>query len=282
MTDADDYAAFRESVGWIELDRDVVEVSGPDAITFLQGQLSQDVEAMAPDTSAWSFLLQPQGRVDAFLRVTRLPGDVVLLDVDGDFGEAVVTRLNRFKLRTKADIRLLDTWRCIGLRGPGAWQASPSAQGLVAAADWPGLPGVDLLGPAAHAPEGVRMCGLAAYEAVRIEAGVPEMGREIDGKTIPGETGLVGLAVSMTKGCYTGQELVARMDARVAAPPRELRGLLIEGDEIPSPGGVVTSAALSPRLGVVALGYVGRSAAGADTIEVDGRVARIRPLPLVE
>ncbi|MDQ1395523.1 MAG: tRNA-modifying protein YgfZ [Acidimicrobiaceae bacterium] len=282
MTDVEDYEAFREGVGWIELDRDVVEVSGPDALNFLQGQLSQDVEAMAPDTSAWSFLLQPQGRVDAFLRVTRLPGDVFLLDVDGDFGEAVLARLNRFKLRTKADLTLLDTWRCVALRGPGAWQAAPSAQGLVAAADWPGLPGVDLLGPAAHPPEGVRLCAMAAYQAVRIEAGVPEMGREVDDRTIPAETGLVERAASMTKGCYTGQELVARMDARVAAPPRQLRGLLIEGDDIPAPGEIVTSAAMSPRLGVVALGYVGRSAAAAETIEVDGRAARIRPLPLVE
>ena len=84
--------------------RDFVEVSGTDAATFLQGQLSQDIDVVRARGSAWSFLLQPQGKVDAWLRVSVAGPEAFVLDVDGGFGEAVVTRLNRFRLRVKVDI----------------------------------------------------------------------------------------------------------------------------------------------------------------------------------
>src|SRR5687768_12379363 len=96
----------------MKVPRDVVRVSGPDAISFLQGQLSQDVDGLAVGATAWSLLLQPQGKVDALVRVTRIADDAVVLDVDGGFGDAVVTRLDRFKLRVKADIDALDGWTC--------------------------------------------------------------------------------------------------------------------------------------------------------------------------
>ena len=86
------------------LPRDVIRASGPDTIPFLQGQLSQDVAALAVGETSWSWLLQPQGKVVALLRVTRLGDDDVLLDTDGGFGTGVVGRLERFKLRTKCDL----------------------------------------------------------------------------------------------------------------------------------------------------------------------------------
>ncbi len=94
-------------------------------------------------------------------------------------------------------------------------------------ADWPGLPGGDLVGESPEAPAGVAMCGMDAYEAVRIEAGIPVMGRELDERTIPAEAGVVDMSVSFTKGCYTGQELVARIDSRGGNVPRRLRGLVL-------------------------------------------------------
>ncbi|MEO7429244.1 MAG: hypothetical protein ABIY48_07645, partial [Acidimicrobiales bacterium] len=93
---------LRTTLGAAPIRRDVVRVHGPDAVAFLQGQLSQDVAALAVGASAPSLLLQPTGKVDAWLRVTRMGDDDVLLDVEAGFGPAVHERLRRFKLRTKA------------------------------------------------------------------------------------------------------------------------------------------------------------------------------------
>ena len=117
-----DYLALRRDLGVIPIKRDVVLATGPDAATFLQGQLSQDVAGLAVGASAWSLLLQPQGKIDAWLRVTRRGEDAFALDVDGGYGAAVIARLNRFKLRTKCELEHLTDWRCLAVRGPAATQ----------------------------------------------------------------------------------------------------------------------------------------------------------------
>ncbi len=282
----------------VEVDRDVVRVSGPDALAFLQGQISQDVVGLAPGASAWSFVLQPQGKVDAWFRVTRME-DEVLLDVDGGFGAALLARLERFKLRTKAEFETLTTWRCVALRDPtssGAWGANqpvaPQAGVVVVDAAWPGVEAVDLLGEDPQLPPGLSLASRDVYEALRIECGVPAMGRELTERTIPAEAGVVDRSVSFTKGCYTGQELVARIDSRGGNVPRRLRGVILDGDDLPEAGasvtidgrevGTITSAAHSSRLGaVVALAYVRRDVEPPTGAELDGRVARIEALPLV-
>ncbi|MDP8938328.1 MAG: hypothetical protein M3O23_11485 [Actinomycetota bacterium] len=292
-----DYLALREEAGVVELPRDFVRVSGPDALTFLQGQLSQDVD-LPVDGWAWALLLQPQGKMVALLRVTRLGDDEFVLDTDGGWGATVVERLNRFKLRVKADVDPL-AWRCLAVRGPRAHEAvarRAGAGGLAVGADWPGLAGVDLIGDAPQPPEGVRPCSLHAYQAVRVEAGVPEMGRELDEHTIPAEAGVVERSVSFTKGCYTGQELVARIDSRGGNVPRRLRGVVVTTNVIPPPGasltvdgkevGQLTSVAESlERRAPVALAYVRRAVEPpADAvISWDGgnAPARIEALPLV-
>jgi tRNA-modifying protein YgfZ len=270
---------------WVGVPRDVVRVTGPDAVSFLQGQVSQDVDRLAPGASAWSFVLQPQGKVDAWFRVSRpAEGDGLLLDVDGGFGDALVQRLERFKLRTKADFERLADWRCVAVRGVDG----PRRAG------WPGVDGHDLLGPSPEPPAGVAEGTLGQYEALRIECGVPAMGRELTERTIPAEAGawVIEASVSFTKGCYTGQELVARIDSRGGNVPRHLRGLILDGDAVPAPGaavtiegddvGSVTSAAWSDRLdAVVALAYVKRDVDVPTGGGVDGRVARIEPLPLL-
>jgi tRNA-modifying protein YgfZ len=282
--------------------RDVVRVSGPDAVAYLQGQLSQDVEGLDVGATTWSFVLQPTGKVDAWLRVTRTSGDAYVLDVDGGAGDALTTRLRRFLLRTKAEIQPLD-WHCVALRGPGA-EAMASEVAVEAAlrvpAGWPGVEGTDLLGPDVTLPPEVAPADPEAYEAQRITAGVPAMGAELTEKTIPAEAGqwLVDASVDFTKGCFTGQELVARIDSRGGNVPRRLRGLVLDGPAPAPPGaavtgsesdqevGEVTSSIYSPALGVaVALAYVGRAVeprANAAVVWPGARRgAEIRPLPLV-
>jgi folate-binding protein YgfZ len=248
---------------WIE--RDVVRAGGPETVTFLQGQLSQDVESLAVGASAWSLLLQPSGKVDSWLRVTREDDDVMVLDVDGGWGDALIKRLERFKLRTKCELERLDGWRCLAVRGVGPDEpAAPTALSI----EWPGTPGYDLLGPEIELPGDVELADLGTYERARIEAGVPALGRELTDATIPVEAGqwLVDASVSFTKGCFTGQELVARIDSRGGNAPRPIRGLRIQGianerDEIAVDGksiGTITSAvdtvALAPLSRTVAIG----------------------------
>ncbi|HUP70634.1 MAG TPA: glycine cleavage T C-terminal barrel domain-containing protein [Acidimicrobiales bacterium] len=296
---AEDYRALRHEVGAVWLARDFLRVHGPDTVSWLQGQLSQDVARLAVGEAADSFLLQPQGKVDALLRVTRTAHDEMVIDVDAGFGEAVAARLKRFKIRVKAEVEPLP-WRCLALRGPRSHDLDlepGDGVAAVVAADWPGLPGVDVVGPDVTVPAGVHQCGPEGWEVVRIEAGIPMMGRELTEKTIPAEAGVVERAVSFTKGCFTGQELVARIDSRGGNVPRHLRGVVLgSAGELPPLGAVLvvdgkevgslTSVAASPAgAGGVALAYVRREVeppAGAEvTWDGGSGPARVETLPLV-
>jgi len=269
---------LRTTVGAVPIARDVVTVEGPEATDFLQGQLSQDVAGVTIGGSAWSLLLQPTGKVEAWLRVTRPDGERFLLDVEQGFGDAVLARLRRFKLRTKADLAL-DHLSGLAIRGPGAAGFEPEAPSTIAAdAGWPGVEGIDLLSGQALALAGVRLADRSALEALRIECGVPGMGAELTDATIPAEAGqwLIGASVSFTKGCYTGQELVARIDSRGGNVPRPIRGLLVDGDPAPRGASVsvdgkevghVTSSARSEAIGAVALAPLAR------TVEIGARVS---------
>jgi tRNA-modifying protein YgfZ len=288
--------------------RDAVLVSGPEAITYVQGQVSQDVAGLA--VSSWSWLLQPAGKVDALVRFTRTGPDSLLADVDEGFGELVVNRLTRFKLRTKATFMPV-RMSVLMLRGPGAGAAADElgpqvgvgqpipAEAVPDEAELPDdLPMATRAAPLWSAAEeaadlllyGRRFHSGPAYEqdpagwpAARIAAGVPAMGAELTEKTIPGETGLVPLTVSFTKGCYTGQELVARIDSRGGNVPRHLRRLrssellevgaeLVAGDKVV---GTVTSAAVSESEGPVALAYVGRAVEPGATVDAGGTAVQV-------
>jgi folate-binding protein YgfZ len=287
-------------VAAVPIERDLLLVSGSDADTFLQGQLSQDVSTLAVVGPSWSFLLRPDGKVVAWLRIARLGADRFVLDVDAGWGQAVLERLERFKLRVKVEIEPIEGWSWVALRGPGLSGVDLGSAGaeLILPADWPGLAGADLVGPAVRVPDGVPEVPATVLEVARVEAGVPRMGAELGERTIPAEAGawVVESSVSFTKGCYTGQELVARIDARGSHVPRYLRGLELQGSELPPPGaavvvearevGRITSATPSPRTGgVVALGYVGRAVEppAEAFVRWDGRElpGSIRSLPLV-
>jgi len=286
------YRALTEDVALVDLPRDVLLVTGGDAGAFLQGQLSADVDALGSrlGSSTDTLLLQPTGKVEALLRVTRWV-DGFLLDVDADWGAVVEARLRRFLLRMDVAIEALP-WRCLALRGPKAHEVDTGALGLPA--DWPAWPGVDVLGEDPPRPEGVPEATLDDYEAARVEAGVPRMGAELDERTIPAEAGVVERAVSFTKGCFVGQELVARIDSRGGNVPRRLRGVVVAGDAVPPVGaevvvgdrevGRITSAVRSPARGPVALAYLGRAVEVPAPVVVrwEGREAsaEARPLPL--
>ncbi len=299
------YLALRRSVAAFDHHRDVLRVQGTDAVSFLQGQLSADVAALAVGDSTWSLLLQPQGKVVAWLRASRTGEDEVVLDVDGGSGDAVVERLERFKLRVDATIEPLG-WRCVALRGPAADTVDLSGvdAAVVAPVDWRGLPGVDLLGPAVESPDGVPVSHIQAVHNVRIEQGWPAMGHELDDSVIPGEAGqwLVDASVSFTKGCYTGQELVARVDSRGNNTPRRLHGVVLATNVLPPVGAeVVVDGEVRGRLtsvgesldlrAPIALGYVHRSVetpseatlrwSSADGAEEVTAPATVRDLPLI-
>jgi folate-binding protein YgfZ len=293
-----DQEALRHSAGAVAVTRDVLRLSGPEATSYLQGQLSQDVEALAAGGSAWAFLLQPTGKVDTWLRVTRTAADSFVLDTDRGAGESMAARLKRFKLRTRFDLETL-TWQCVALRGEAVAHldlAEVAGDIVVARAPWPTVPALDLLGAEVQPPAGVRVCSEDALEALRIEEGVPAMGAELTSATIPGEAGrwAIDASVSFTKGCYTGQELVARIDSRGGNVPRPVRGLLVDGDAVPPPGtelhvaskvvGRVTSSAISLRFGrPVALAVVARSVEVGDVLQVataPSSTARVSALPL--
>jgi tRNA-modifying protein YgfZ len=322
--------ALRTGAGAFRAPRDALAVRGPEAPAYLQGQLSQDLEALAVGGSADSLLLEPDGKVSALLQVIRVDADGFVLVSDGGYGEAVATRLRRFLLRSKVTLEPL-AWRCLSLRGAAVPDAAAGLLAVLAERgvlalpfEWNGWAGVDLLGPpdvvlspeSDGLPAGITACGPEAVEACRIVSGVPAMGAELTAKTIPAEAGLVGRTVSFTKGCYTGQELVARIDARGTKVPRRLVGVVAPGgpDDGPDDGalaagmtlhggpppagdgaaedkvaGALTSAAWSPELGSwVALGYLHRSVEAPGPVRVragDGpgrsHPARAALLPLL-
>jgi len=229
------YDALRSSAAVVLLPRDVVRVSGPDAESYLQGQCSQDVSAIAIGGSLESLLLSPQGKVEVYLRITREADDGFLLDTDGGFGPVMVARLERFRLRTKVAFEPLD-WVCAAVRGPGASAGLVGQPPLALTVSWAGLDGVDLLGPLPDDGVGgwvadtVVRCPPGVWEAARIEAGIPVNGRELHEGTIAAEVGLVERTVSFTKGCFTGQELVARLDSRGSKVARHLLGVVLTDD----------------------------------------------------
>jgi folate-binding protein YgfZ len=253
--------------------RDVVRVTGDDAATYLQGQVSQDIDRIEVGGSAWSLVLDPTGKLVSWFRIHRMADNEFLLDLESGAAETTVARLERFTLRTKVDFAAEAGWRLASVRGG---TTAPEGD-LVAEVSWPGWEGTDvLLAPSTPDPE--LEVDATAFEEARLRAGVPRLGVDLGVDTIPAEGGasLIESAVSFTKGCYTGQELVARIDSRGGNVPRPVRVLtadeplvlgaevLLDGHEI----GRVTSVA-----GSVALAPILRKAEPGSTVEVGGIAA---------
>ncbi len=279
------------------LRRDLLIVSGADAASYLQGQVSQDVEGLAVGATARTLLLQPQGKVDAWLRVFRPDEQRFWLDTDEGHGQAAQARLERFKLRVDVQIEA-QTVTALALRG-----SSIPAVGdrfVTLDATWGGIAGVDLFAPAGTDLEveaateelGVALGSPELGDAVRVRQGLPAMGRELDESTIPAAAGIVDRSVDFTKGCYVGQELVARIDSRGNNTPTRLYAFRFSSGPLPAPGtellldgaavGRLTSTAVWSESTMLGLGYLKRSVEPPVDLEVEGVsgvVAAASPLP---
>lgn len=236
-----EYRALRNGAASVAGTHDLVWVEGPDASSFLQGILSQDLEAMETGDVARSFLLNPQGKLTALLWLLKGSERVGVL-TDAGLGGTVAESLDYYRIRVKAEIRPDDrpVWSMVGpdarelLSIDGGWTETDDA--TLAEAPMRGLDRVIVAGE----PDvsGQPRAGSIAYRTVRVEAGEPVMDIDVDEKTIPQETGLVPEAVSFTKGCYLGQELVARIDSR-GRVNRHLRGVVMTRNVLPPDGAEV-------------------------------------------
>jgi folate-binding protein YgfZ len=198
-------------------------VQGDDAAQFLHSQLAQDIASVPVGGSVHSLLLAPTGHVVALVRVVRHVDTVFTLDVEQGFGEKVIARLQRFVLRAKVTMRPCD-WTVRAFRGEGAADAAGRGAGS-AVAWWGGSECVDVVARAEDLPFAGERVPAAVIDVMRADAHWPAMGSDIEEGDVPATTGVLRAAVSFTKGCYPGQELVERMDSRNSSAPVVLRAV---------------------------------------------------------
>jgi len=250
--------------GYVQTATGAVVVEGPDAATFLQGLISQDVEAATESLAVRSFLLGPRGKFRALIWMVRA-GEKFWLFTDSP--DNLIADLRRFHLRVDCSIE--------PYAGPvvdviGSQPDLPDAD-LVAQIPWRGTTRWVITGIEASTLD-VPELTEDVWTRIRIEAGEPQMDRDVDESTIPQESGLVASAVSFTKGCYLGQELVARIDTRGHVNKRlvMLRSsdLMADGASVATNDGavgVISSAAPSAD-GAVALAVLPASIEGEVSI----------------
>lgn len=204
----------------------LVWFEGPDAVRFLNDLISQEIGTAEPGDVRRSLLLTPQGKIDFVLWALRGEDRVGLATEDGR-GEELVTRLSRYRIRVDVEIAMTTgpVALIVGDIEVPAGRWVETVDGLAADVSWPGLGRALLTGALPALPE----MSLDDYTRERIEAGEPLVGVDVDEETIPQETGLVPEAISFTKGCFLGQELVARLDSRGGRVNRHLRVLRFEG-----------------------------------------------------
>jgi tRNA-modifying protein YgfZ len=255
--------------------RAFVRVSGPQAGEFLQRMVSNDVLALGPGDSCDALLLTPKARIVATLRVLRRSEEDFLLLTEPELGEVVSSQLQRARFAARCEIAPEEHTSLVLL---GA-AAAPEGRLALPTDDY-GLPGFEVLD--SDAPSTI---DADALERLRIEAGTPRFGLDLDDRVMPAEAGLVERAVNFSKGCYPGQEPIARLHYRGHAN-RALRVLRIESAEPPpldteivrdgKTVGRVTSAVRDDD-GVVALGYVRTEVPEDAELSVNGARARMTP-----
>jgi folate-binding protein YgfZ len=304
------YRQLREECGLLDRsERGKLLVSGGEAADYLQGQLTNDIEAIAPGEGAYAALLDRKGHMQGDMRVLR-PGEGpdLLIDTEPEALEAVRRHLGMYKIGREVDVVDVTAERALlSLIGPRAVEIAGSAAlpdnlceevtiaGTQVLAVGTAI-GIDLIfeteardrvadallaaGAAEVSPE--------AAEILRIEVGRPRFGAEMGTETMPAEAGIVEQAVSFTKGCYIGQETVARLHYK-GKPNRHLRGLKLSGTAQPGEPvrlgdrelGRLGGAAVSPAFGPIGLAILRREAEPGATVAVgeDGVTAEVVALP---
>lgn len=251
--------------GFVDLShRDVLRISGPDRLTWLHSLTTQFFDGLAPATWTQALVLSPQGHVEhAFTGVD--DGETFTAHTEPGAGEALVGWLGRMVFMTRVEVAPVDDLAVMWRPGDGSGRFDLVPRERLEAY-------AEAAGPAA---------GLWAYEALRIERGEPRLGFDTDHRTIPNEVGWIGAAVHLDKGCYRGQETVARVHT-LGRPPRRLVLLHLDGSEnrLPAVGsplsyegrevGFVGSSARHHELGPIALGLVKRNVPVDAALVVDG------------
>jgi folate-binding protein YgfZ len=323
------YQAARQGAAFVDRSsRGRLVVRGGDRASYLQGLLTNDIEAVKAGAGCYAAYLTSQGRMIADLWLYEL-GDLILLNLAGDLRATVMARLDQFIF--SEDVQLgdvSDEFAQVAVVGPLAAQVvegllddAPSVRlgalaehgnlrnriagsaAIVARVTDTGEPGFDVYverGQEAWLKDRLAAAGAVeldeeSAEALRVEAGVPLFHRDMDEETIPLEAGIESRAISMTKGCYVGQEVIVRVlhrgHGRVA---RKLVGLTIDGEAVPAAGasvlsgdrtvGEITSGVRSPALGgPIALAYIQRDFIAPGTVlSVNGARATVAALPFVQ
>ncbi|MGJ6966128.1 YgfZ/GcvT domain-containing protein [Streptosporangium sp. G11] len=256
--------------------REVVRISGPDRLSWLNSLSSQKLDDLKPGQPTETLLLDAQGRVEHHL-VLADDGEAVWAHVEPGTGAEVAAFLDKMRFMLRVEVAdVTERYAVVSVAG----EAHPGLpEGAVAV-------GRDILLPRdlLAGRLGLRLAGLWAYEALRIEGHRPRLGFETDHKTIPHEVGWIGSALHLNKGCYKGQETVARVH-NLGHPPRRLVFLHLDGsvDTLPKHGAPVTldgaeigfvgSSARHHELGPVALAVVKRTVPVDATLEAGGVAA---------
>jgi folate-binding protein YgfZ len=294
------YRELREGAGLLERsERAALEVRGPDAAEFLQGQVTNEIVELEPHEGCYAAILNPKGRILADLRILRVSAERFLLDTEVAARETVLGDLRMYKIGRRVEVLEAPERLILSLVGPRSDAVVEAALGVHPPGGEHALAeagedvflartdvGVDVLADRDVVSElrerllaaGSHEVEAGAAEIVRIETGRPRHGLDMTEDNLPAEAGIVERAVSFTKGCYVGQEPVARMHYK-GHPNRHLRGLRLSaaaesGAAVVADGkavGRVTSPALSPALGPIALALVRREITpGAEVSIGDG------------
>jgi folate-binding protein YgfZ len=303
------YRQLREECGLLDRsERGKLLLSGSEAAEYLQGQLTNDIEALAPGEGCYAALLDRKGHMQADMRVLRLGAGEVWIDTEAEALEAARRHLEMYKIGRAVEIEDVTAKRAIlSLIGPRSAElaASPPLpehaceQLAVGTANCLAVGtalGIDLIFASGDAERlratlsraGAVEVGPEAVEIIRIEAGTPRFGAEMDAATMPAEAGIVPAAVSFEKGCYIGQETVARLHYR-GKPNRHLRGLRLSAAAPPGTTlrlgekevGRVGGSCVSPVHGPIALAILRREAEPGSELVAgeDGVTARVVDLP---
>jgi tRNA-modifying protein YgfZ len=294
MIATSDYELVTESAGLVDRsDRAKFLARGSEAADFLQGQVSNDVEALEPGTGCYATILNHKGKLRTDLRILR-GEDWFWLDSEA-IGQAVLEHMLRtYSLGRDVQYEdMTESRALLSVVGPAArerLEAAPPEEEHSFVTGERGIYVATLLGVDVICEPGtpieVEPVAEEAAECIRIEAGRPRLGLDMGSETMPQEAGINERAVSFTKGCYVGQETVARLHYK-GRPNRHLRGLRLSepverGTDIVYDGkevGRLGSTCVSPRLGPIGLAIVRREAEPGATVEVGGASAEVVDLP---